>query len=294
MAATVKQAIWPSPTVSKELSSAMVTINQDGIVPVDAVHPRVMTAHQKVRDFQQAVRASVGTQADRDAIYRQFEGWLHDLKFLTLIAYRYKAQHDFFNRISNPFDDSDQCPVDATDEQKFQYANNLVITAVRVDLEMFHMYTSMLLDRVVRIFPVFFGERNAIKTNRHEKFWKQVKHRPEITYLTPALTTEARWLQSNVDWFRNRVIVHPEGYEAEGYYMRGVKSRQKENLRTFARARVPDEHGGMQEIDKESETLERIVEHLCRYVETVIDVLDQNHAVSVLEGPSRPRPERVV
>jgi hypothetical protein len=115
--------------LSEESSTAMVFINQDGIVPVEVVHPRVMATHEKVREFQQAVRVSVGPQTDRDTIYRQFEGWLHDLKFLTLIAFRYKAQHDFFNRISNPFDEADDCPADATDEQKFQYANNLVITA---------------------------------------------------------------------------------------------------------------------------------------------------------------------
>jgi hypothetical protein len=89
--------------------------------------------------------------------------------------------------------------VDAADEQKFQYANNLVITAVRMDLETFHIYISTLLDRIVRIFPVFSREKNAIKTNTHEKLWKQVKHRPDITYLTPTLTTEANWLQNSVD-----------------------------------------------------------------------------------------------
>ena len=49
----------------------------------------------------------------------------------------------------------------------------------------------------------------------------------------------------------------------------------------------------MQEVDKESKTLEEIIEHLCAYVEGVIEVLDQNHAISILEDPSRPRPERI-
>ena len=90
----------------------MVTINQDGIVLVAPVHPRVIQTHEKVRDFQQRVRGSIGAQADRNAIYKQLEGWLHDLKALTLIAFRYKGQHDFFNKATNPFDSSDACPPD--------------------------------------------------------------------------------------------------------------------------------------------------------------------------------------
>ena len=53
----------------------------------------------------------------------------------------------------------------------------MILTAVRMDLETFHMYTSTLLDRIVRNFATYFGEKNAVKTNTHEKFWKQVKHR---------------------------------------------------------------------------------------------------------------------
>lgn len=65
---------------------------------------------REVRDFQQRVRGSIGTQADRNALYEQLEGWLHDLKVLTLIAFRYREQHDFFNRVFNPFDVSEGCP----------------------------------------------------------------------------------------------------------------------------------------------------------------------------------------
>ena len=74
--------------------------------------------------------------------------------------------------------------------------------------------------------------------------------------------------------------------------MRGVKSGVKETLRTFMRANI-EVNGQMREVDKESKTLEEIIEHLCRYVEGIVDVLDQQHAASVLEDPSRPRPERI-
>lgn len=36
----------------------MVTINQKGVVPVAAVHPRVMATFEKVKGFQLAVRQS--------------------------------------------------------------------------------------------------------------------------------------------------------------------------------------------------------------------------------------------
>jgi hypothetical protein len=144
-----------------------------------------MQAHEKVRDFQQRVRGSVGTQADRDAIHRQLEGWLHDLKALTLIAFRYREQHDFFNKTYNPFDDSEDCPAGATPEQQFQHANNLVMTAMRLELEFFHIYTSTLMDRVARIYPVYFGDQNSISANTDEAFWKRATHRQDIAYLTP-------------------------------------------------------------------------------------------------------------
>jgi hypothetical protein len=202
----------------------MVTINQDGIVPVVPVHPRVMETHKKVRDYQQRVCGGIGTQADRNALYEQLEGWLHDLKALTLIAFRYKEQHDFLNKATNPFDSSDDCPGGATPEQQFQFANNLVMTAMRLELEVFHVYTSTLLDRIARTHPTHFGAKKAIEAKTHESFWKQVKHHPEIAYLTPELRTEANWLQGNVDWYRNRVIIHPEGFEKDGFHMKGLKS----------------------------------------------------------------------
>jgi hypothetical protein len=274
------------------IGDSMVTINQDGLVPVAVVHPRVMQAHEKVRDFQQRVRSSVGTQADRDALYRQLEGWLHDLKMLTLIAFRYREQHDFFNRTFNQFDESDDCPAGATPEQQFQHANNLVMTGMRLELETFHIYTSTLMDRVARIYPTYFGEKNAVVANTDESFWKQAKHRPDITYLTPELKADAKWLQDKVDWFRNRVLIHPEGYEREGFHMRGLKSKATENVRTFARARK-EVNGEVKEVDHESQTLEAVVERLCQYVERVIDILDKNAAASVLLDSTRPRPERI-
>jgi hypothetical protein len=269
----------------------MVTINQNGLVPVAAVHPRIMGSHDKVSQFQTAVRNSIGTQADRKALHAQFEGWLLDLKALTLMAFRYREQHDFFNQVTNPFNHTKNCPATATPEQQFQYHNNLVDTALRFEIDTFHIVTSTLLDRIARIFPTYFGEK-AVAANTHEAFWKGVKHRPDITYLPPHLASEAKWLQDNVDWFRNRLLIHPEGYEREGFHIRGLKSKRRENVRSFVRARV-EVNGRIQEIDKESHTLEQIVEHLCQYVEAVIDVLDQNAQASVLVDPTRPRPERL-
>jgi hypothetical protein len=270
----------------------MVTLNQDGLVPVAPVHPRVVEAHEKVRDFQQRVRGSFGTQADRNALYEHLEGWLHDLKVLTLIAFRYREQHDFFNKTYNPFDESEDCPAGATPEQQFQHANNLVMTAMRLELETFHIYTSTLVDRIARIYVPYFGERNAIQANTDESFWKQAKHRQDITYLTPELKADAKWLQDKVDWFRNQVVIHPEGYERDGFHMRGLKSKARETVRTFARARK-EVKGVMKEVDQESQTLEAIVERLCQYVERVIDVLDNNCEASVLYDRTRPRPERI-
>jgi hypothetical protein len=270
----------------------VIAINESGLVPVAAVHPRVMRVHEKVRDFQQRVRGSFGTQADRNALYEQLEGWLHDLKALTLIAFRYREQHDFFNKTYNPFDDSEDCPAGATPEQQFQHGNNLVTTAMRLDLEFFHIYTSTLMDRVARFYVPFFGEQNAIKANTDDRFSKAAKRRQEITYLTPELKEDAKWLQDRVDWFRNRVVVHSEGYERDGFHMRGLKSGAGETVRTFARARKQVD-GAMKEIDHESQTLEVIVERLCQYVERVVEVLDQNAEASVLYDRTRPRPERI-
>jgi len=270
----------------------MVTISQDGIVPVAPVHPRVMQTHEKVRDFQQRVRGCIGAQVDRNAIYEQLEGWLHDLKALTLIAFRYKKQHDFFNKATNPFDPSDACPPDATPEQQFQFENNLVLTAMRVEIETFHVYASTLLDRIARIYVTYFGPTKAINANSHDAFWNSAKHHPHVTYLRPELKTEANWLQNHVDWYRNRVLVHPEGYERDGFHMKGIKSQGKENVRSFIRARV-EENGVVKEVDQASETLEAIIDHLCQYLDGVVDVLDNNHADSVLYDDTRPRPERL-
>lgn len=52
-----------------------------------------------------------------------------------------------------------------------------------------------------------------------------------------------------------------------------------------------DANGNVKEVDRASETLEVIIVHLCRYIDSVIDVLDANHANSILDDPSGPRPE---
>jgi hypothetical protein len=56
---------------------------------------------------------------------------------------------------------------------------------------------------------------------------------------------------------------------------------------------VVDANGKVTEDDRESETLEVIIGHLCRYIDGVVDVLEAGHAASVLEDPARPRPERI-
>jgi hypothetical protein len=61
------------------------------------------------------------------------------------------------------------------------------MTAMRLELETFHIYTSTLLDCVARIFRTYFGEKDAITANTHEAFWKAAKHRHDITYLTAEL-----------------------------------------------------------------------------------------------------------
>ena len=140
----------------------MVTINQDGVVLIAAVHPRLMQAFERVKELQNAIDRSTGAEADRQALHRQLEGWLHELKYLTLVAFRYWQDHIFFDLANNPFDESEDCPADATVEQQFQHANDLTITAVRLDIETFHVFTSTILDRIVRIFPVYFGKKDAI------------------------------------------------------------------------------------------------------------------------------------
>lgn len=88
------------------------------------------------------------------------------------------------------------------------------------------------------------------------------------------------------------MVIHPEGYERDGFHMRGLKSKARGTVRTFARARK-EVKGVMKEVDQESQTLEAIVERLCQYVERVIDVLDNNCEASVLYDRTRPRPERI-
>jgi hypothetical protein len=64
------------------------------------------------------------------------------------------------------------------------------------------------------------------------------------------------------------VVIHPEGFEKDGFHMKGLKSKRRENVRTFIRARI-EVNGVIKEVDKESETLEVIVDHLCRHVEAI-------------------------
>jgi hypothetical protein len=87
-------------------------------------------------------------------------------------------------------------------------------------------------------------------------------------------------------------VIHPEGYEREGFHMRGLKNKAGETVRTFTRARKEID-GVTKEIDQESQTLEAVVDRVCQYVERVIDILDNNAEASVLLHENRPRPERI-
>jgi hypothetical protein len=78
----------------------------------------------------------------------------------------------------------------------------------------------------------YFGEMNAIQANTDESFWKRAKpaghHVPDT-----GIEADAKWLQDNVDWFRNRVVIQPESYEHDGFRMRGLKSKARETVRAF-------------------------------------------------------------
>lgn len=218
------------------------------------------------------------------------------MKMLSLTAFEYKEQHDFYDLLcwNGYFNVQPQCPESVTPRQRFLYENNLVMTAVRREIEAFHLYASILLDRIPRIYAAYFGPDKSLglKLN-HEKFWKEYKYRSaQVPYITSELATEAAWLQENMDWYRNRVITHPEGYEDAGYVFRGVKNKAKENLRLFLRKKG-DESSNFQDQDHESATLEEIVPRLVAYVGGVIDTLDKHVADSVLVDRSRPRPERI-
>ena len=45
----------------------------------------------------------------------------------------------------------------------------------------------------------------------------------------------ANWLQNRVDRYRNRILIHQEGCERDGFHMKGIKSQGKENARSFIR-----------------------------------------------------------
>jgi hypothetical protein len=269
-----------------------------GLVPVQPVQPEIRALFDKVKDFQARVRGSRGTQADRDRIYRLLEGWLYELKMLSLIAYDYKEQHDFYNALCmkawfTPDGERVPIPDNATERHRFQHANNLTLTALRREIETFHLYTSILLDRIPRILPAYFGDEKSLGNVTHDKFWKDYKRRAErVPFITEQLQKDGNWLQDEMDWYRNRVITHPEGYEKEGFIQRGMKNRPNENLRLFAR-RPGDASTNFKDTDRESATLEEIVPRLVSYVGGFIDLLDEHAAQSVLLDPSRPRPELV-
>ena len=87
---------------------------------------------------------------------------------------------------------------------------------MRVKMETFHVYTSTLLDRIARHLPSIL---RPIEGDRREqpRGLLEAGEAPEGHYvLAAAVENRGDWLQNNVDWYRNRVIIHPEGLREGG------------------------------------------------------------------------------
>jgi hypothetical protein len=267
-----------------------------GLQKVEPLQPAVRALFDKVKDFQARVRNGAGAAADRARVYERVDGWLIELKMLSLIAYEYKERHDFYDVLcwNGYFGVEPLCPEGVDARERCLFENNLVMTSVRREIESFHLYASILLNKIPRIFPAYFGQDRAVGSKlNHEKLWREYRQRGHVVpYLTPEVAAEAAWLQNHMDWFRNRVITHPEGYEDEGFVFRGLKNRKNENVRLFLR-KNGDASTNFQDQDRESATLEEIVPHLVAYVAGIIDSLDDHAAESILTNPSPNRPELV-
>jgi hypothetical protein len=84
---------------------------------------------------------------------------------------------------------------------------------MRLELETFHIYTSTLMDRVARIYPTYFGEKNAVVANTDESFWKQAKHRRDIRRSPTRIGHHVshRWDRSHAVNRQERVIASKSG-----------------------------------------------------------------------------------
>lgn len=255
--------------------------SETGLLPVEPLHPPLIAVHQRLYELKQRVRQSEGAVQARERAVASLNRCLYELKKIVLIAFRYREQHDFYNLVAAwP---NSPCPPHATTEQRFQYDNNLVVSGLRLEIESYHLWVSILLDRLVRLFPVFF-EGATISATTHDKFWATAKKQQHVVPLIPeTVRLEAEWLQEEMDTYRNRVITHAEGLERDGFHRHGVYNRTGENARIFvATSDEPDK------IRKESRTLEEITSHLTAYVTGLADVLEANLHLSVVTLKQQP------
>jgi hypothetical protein len=244
------------------------------IVLVEPVWPLMARVHGELEEF----RLKLGVAPEAEGLRRRVDGCLFTTKTLTLIAYRYARQHDFFNRVRNPFRSAEE-PRPASDtEHGFQVDHGLVLTGLSLEIESFHLFASILLDRLARLAGHYFKAEVLIGVpGNHDKFIPMLKQ-PGAPF-SPELVAEAEWLQKHVDAFRNRVIAHPEEYEEkQGYVGRGVKNPLDGNARVFRR-KPHDPEGSA---DLQTMGIEEICRRLALYVAELTETLAKRSDLSVV------------
>ena len=121
------------------------------IVSVEPLQPTMWALFDKVKDFQTKVRNSTGSETDRELIFNRLECWLIELKMLSLTAYQYKEQHDFYDKLCwNGFLKESRFVPNPRPLASASFREQSRDDRLRREIEAFHWYASILLDGIPR------------------------------------------------------------------------------------------------------------------------------------------------
>ena len=253
----------------------------------EPMYPRLLRLHSLVTTFRDEigpVPVDPPREPLREDLVARLNGWLYELKLIAIVIYRYEQDNAFFH--ANLLSEAHEAPVDAPTEHKFQYENNLVISALILDIQTFHLFTSTLLDKVARFLSCYYAGTLAGKFRKHDTLWNKLRDQAKYTFISNEARHEAKWLQDRADYFRNRAIVHPDAFE-EHRLRPGIRSRQGENI---SRLYIGlDVAGGAAAMEAEAEAVNDIFHHLVLYVYEMVTICRKTRQLSSLGREGRRR-----
>ena len=244
------------------------------------LYPRLLHLHGLVTEFRDEIGSAAidpSREAPRQDLVSRLNGWLYGLKLLAVVVYRYEQDNAFLH--GDLLNRAKEAPANASAEYKFQYENNLLLSALILDIQTFHLFTSILLDKVARFISHYYTGTLAGKFRKHDKLWNELKDETKYAFISEEARNEARWLKKKADYFRNQAITHPEGFE-EQQLRTGIGSRPGENI---ARLYIgTDVAGGASAMKMEAEAVGDIFNHLVLYMHEMVTICRKTRQLSVL------------